>query len=50
MVDTGVVADTKEMVGGVVERKKRNPGKHNSLFWQAEELAFRARKAWNSLI
>jgi len=43
--NTGIVADTKEMVAGVAERKKRNPEKYNPLFKQAEELAFTARKA-----
>ena len=43
--NTGIVADTKEMVAGVAARKKRNPEKHNPLFKQAEELAFTARKA-----
>jgi mevalonate kinase len=45
MGDTGVVADTKAMVDGVAERKKKNPEKYNPLFTQAEELAFEARKA-----
>jgi mevalonate kinase len=45
MGDTGVVADTKAMVDGVAERKKKNPEKYNPLFMQAEELAFEARKA-----
>ncbi|MDH5532601.1 MAG: hypothetical protein OEX99_03955, partial [Candidatus Bathyarchaeota archaeon] len=43
--NTGTVADTKEMVAGVAERKKSNPEKYNPLFKQAEELAFTARKA-----
>ncbi|MDH5437378.1 MAG: hydroxymethylglutaryl-CoA reductase, partial [Candidatus Bathyarchaeota archaeon] len=43
--NTGIVADTKEMVVGVAERKKSNPEKYNPLFKQAEELAFTARKA-----
>jgi len=43
--DTGIVADTKEMVAGVAARKKRNPEKYNPLFKQAEDLAFTARKA-----
>ena len=45
MGDTGVVADTKAMVDGVAERKKKNPEKYNPLFTQTEELAFEARKA-----
>jgi mevalonate kinase len=43
--NTGIVADTKEMVAGVEARKKRNPEKYNQLFKQAEDLAFTARKA-----
>jgi mevalonate kinase len=45
MADSGIVADTKEMVLGVAERKKKYPEKYNPLFEQAEELAFKARKA-----
>jgi len=45
MGNTGIVADTKEMVTGVAERKKRNPEKYGRVFKQAEELAFTARKA-----
>jgi mevalonate kinase len=43
--NTGVVADTKEMVAGVAERKKENPEKYDQLFNQAEWLALEARKA-----
>jgi len=43
--NTGIVADTKEMVAGVAARKKRNPRKYDPLFKQAEDLAFTARKA-----
>ena len=43
--NTGIVADTKEMVAGVVARKKRNPGEYNLLFKQAEDLAFATREA-----
>jgi len=42
---TGIVANTKAMVAGVAERKKKNPQKYDSLFRQAEELAFAGRKA-----
>ena len=45
MADTNVVADTKEMVLGVAERKKKNPERYNPLFKQYEELAFKARKS-----
>jgi len=43
--NTGIVADTKEMVAGVAARKKNNPEKYNPLFKQAEDIAFTARKA-----
>lgn len=43
--NTGVVADTKEMVAGVAERKKKNPEKYDPLFNQAEWLVLEARKA-----
>jgi len=42
---TGIVANTKAMVAGVAERKKRNPEKYNPLFRQAEELAFTSKEA-----
>ncbi len=45
MGNTGIVADTKEMVAGVAARKKRNPRKYDPLFRQAEDLAFSAREA-----
>ena len=45
LADTGIVADTKEMVLGVAERKKKYPEKYDPLFKQAEELVFKARKA-----
>jgi len=41
---TGIVANTKAMVAGVAERRKTNPEKYESLFRQAEELAFTAKK------
>ena len=44
MADTNVVADTKEMVLGVAERKKKYPEKYDRLFKQYEELSFKARK------
>ncbi len=43
--NTRVVADTKEMVAGVAERKKENPEKYGPLFNEAERLALEARKA-----
>jgi mevalonate kinase len=42
---TGTVANTKAIVAGVAERKKKNPQKYDHLFKQAEELAFAGRKA-----
>ena len=42
---TGKVANTKAMVEGVAERKRKNPHKYNPLFKQAEDLAFAGRKA-----
>jgi len=44
LANTGVVADTKQMVLGVAERKKKYPEKYNPFFKQAEELVFEARK------
>ncbi len=44
---TGIVANTKAMVEGVAERKKKNPQKYDSLFKQAETLALTGRKALN---
>ena len=42
---TGKVANTKAMVEGVAERKKKNPKKYNPLFKRAEEIAAEGRKA-----
>jgi mevalonate kinase len=42
---TGIVANTKAMVEGVAERKKKNPQKYDPLFKQAENLAVTGRKA-----
>jgi mevalonate kinase len=44
---TGIVANTKAIVEGVAERKKKNPQKYDPLFKQAETLAFTGRKALN---
>jgi mevalonate kinase len=41
---TGKVANTKAMVEGVAERKKKNPAKYNPIFKQAENLAVAGRK------
>ena len=42
---TGVVANTKAMVEGVVDRKRKHPEKYDLLFEQAEALALIGRKA-----
>lgn len=42
---TGKVANTKLMVEGVAERKKKDPKKYDPLFKQAENLAIAGRKA-----
>lgn len=41
---TGKVANTKAMVEGVAERKRKNPQKYNPIFKRAEELSFDGRK------
>jgi len=43
--NTGIVADTKEMVAGVAARRKKNPDKYDLLFEQAENLVLKGRKA-----
>lgn len=43
--NTGIVANTKAMVAGVGERKKQNPGKYDTIFKRAEDLAFKGRVA-----
>ncbi len=42
---TGKVANTKAMVEGVADRKKKDPQKYDPLFKQAESLAIAGRKA-----
>jgi mevalonate kinase len=42
---TGKVANTKAMVAGVAERKRKNPQKYDSLFKQAEALVYAGREA-----
>ena len=42
---TGKVANTKAMVEGVAERKKKDPQKYDPLFKQAESLAIAGRNA-----
>ena len=42
---TGKVANTKAMVAGVAERKRKNPQKYDPLFTQAEALAHAGKKA-----
>ncbi len=41
---TGKVANTKAMVEGVAERKKKNPQRYDPIFRQAENLAVAGRK------
>ena len=45
---TGKVANTKVMVAGVAERKKKNPEKYDPIFKQAENLTLAGRKALES--
>jgi len=45
---TGKVANTKAMVAGVAERKKKNPEKYGQIFKQAENLTRAGRKALES--
>jgi mevalonate kinase len=42
---TGKVANTKAMVAGVAERKRKTPQKYDSLFKQAEALSYAGREA-----
>ena len=42
---TGKVANTKAMVEGVEERKRKTPKKYNAVFKRAEELAYEGRAA-----
>jgi mevalonate kinase len=44
MGNSGIIADTKTVVGGVRERKERDPEKYGQLFTEAEKLARDARK------
>ena len=46
---TGLVANTKAMVEGVAERKKKNPQKYDPLFKQAETWRSREEKRCKSL-
>jgi mevalonate kinase len=45
IASTGKVANTKAMVEGVAERKKKNPAEYDHIFKQAENVAFAGRKA-----
>jgi len=45
MGNSGVVANTKEVVAGVRERKEKYPEKYNKIFKEAEGLAYKAREA-----
>jgi mevalonate kinase len=42
---TGKVANTKAMVEGVDDRKRKNPQKYNQIFKRAEELTYEGRAA-----
>jgi mevalonate kinase len=44
MGNTGLVADTKAVVGGVKERKEKEPEKYGQMFHAAEQLVYEARK------
>jgi mevalonate kinase len=44
MGNTGLVADTKVVVGGVKERKEKEPEKYGQIFHAAEQLVYEARK------
>jgi mevalonate kinase len=45
---TGKVANTKAMVEGVEERKRKTPKKYNAAFKRAEELAYEGKAALES--
>jgi mevalonate kinase len=49
MGNTGVIADTKAVVGGVKERKEREPEKYERLFKNADQLVRDARKHLDAL-
>jgi len=44
MGNTGLVADTKVVVGSVKERKEKEPEKYGQMFNDAEQLVYEARK------
>jgi len=44
MGNTGLVADTKVVVGGVKERKEKEPEEYGRIFHDAEQLVYEARK------
>ncbi len=44
MGNTGLVADTKVVVGGVKERKEKEPERYSQMFHDAEQLVYEARK------
>jgi len=45
MGNSGVVANTKEVVAGVRQRKEKYPEKYNKIFKESEGLAYKAREA-----
>lgn len=48
MGNTGLTADTKEVVGGVKARREKEPDKYNRIFKQADQLAREARQYLDS--
>ena len=44
MGNTGLIADTKVIVGAVKERKENEPEKYGQIFHDAEQLVYEARK------
>ena len=48
MGNTGLVANTKAAIAGVRERKEKYPEKYDKIFKEAEDLAYKARKALES--
>lgn len=45
IVNTGIVANTKEMLDGVAQRRNKNPIKYNRLIEDAKDIVYKARKA-----
>jgi mevalonate kinase len=49
MGNTGLVADTKVVVGGVKDRREKEPEKYGLIFHEAEQLVYEARKELEAL-